>query len=101
MTRSGHLLFHLAPQSEVYDQLYAQHPSPVVALNRTVALSMLERSTAALSSVDELRSVLAGRRSSGSAGKRSPATRRIACAAIRFAGAGCKDGLTEISEKTQ
>src|SRR4030095_9826295 len=43
----------------LYDQLYAQHPSPVVALNRAVALSMAEGPEAALPLVDELEPQLA------------------------------------------
>jgi RNA polymerase sigma-70 factor (ECF subfamily) len=43
----------------LYDQLYARHPSPVVALNRAVALSMAEGPEAALTLVDELEPQLA------------------------------------------
>lgn len=42
----------------LYDQLHARHPSPVVALNRAVALSMAEGPAAALVVVDGLHSLL-------------------------------------------
>jgi RNA polymerase sigma-70 factor (ECF subfamily) len=43
----------------LYDQLYAQNSSPVVALNRAVALSMADGPLAALAVVDRLQPVLA------------------------------------------
>jgi RNA polymerase sigma-70 factor, ECF subfamily len=43
----------------LYDQLHAQHPSPVVALNRAVALSMADGPAAALAVVDGLQAALA------------------------------------------
>jgi RNA polymerase sigma-70 factor, ECF subfamily len=43
----------------LYDQLHAQHPSPVVALNRAVALSMADGPAAALAVVDGLQPALA------------------------------------------
>ena len=42
----------------LYERLYALHPSPVVALNRAVAVSMAEGPAAALPLVDELESAL-------------------------------------------
>ena len=43
----------------LYERLYAMHPSPVVALNRAVAVSMAEGPAAALPLVDELEDALA------------------------------------------
>jgi RNA polymerase sigma-70 factor, ECF subfamily len=44
----------------LYDRLHALHPSPVVALNRAVAVSMATGPEAALPLVDELSAPLAG-----------------------------------------
>lgn len=43
----------------LYDQLYVQHPSPVVALNRAVAVCMADGAAAALGVVEQLRTDLA------------------------------------------
>jgi RNA polymerase sigma-70 factor (ECF subfamily) len=43
----------------LYDRLYAQHPSPVVALNRAVAVAMADGPAAALAIVDGLAEPLA------------------------------------------